>query len=55
MQRYLNQVLSTAKKGAIIVSYKYPLRNFETFLKLDFELNDKAENKEVSTYFYVKF
>lgn len=55
MQRYLHQVLYTAKKGAIIVSYKYPLRNFETFLKLDFELNDKAENKEVSTYFYVKF
>lgn len=55
MQKYLNQVLSTAKKGAVIVSYKYPLRNFETYLKLDFELNQKVVNNEVSTFFYVKF
>ncbi len=53
--RFLNHVFITAKTGAVIISFKYPFDMFENYLKLEFVLSQKVENKEISTYFYKKF
>ncbi len=52
MQKYLKHVFFTAKKGAIIISHKYPLNGLNSYLKLDYELIQKKGNKEFTTYFY---
>jgi len=54
MHKYMNHVFITAKKDAIIISHKYPLKGFDTYLKLDFELSHKTENTDLSTFFYRK-
>ena len=38
MQKYLTHVFNTAKKDAIIISYKYPLKGFENLFNLEYEL-----------------
>ncbi len=53
--RFLNHVFLTAKKGAVIISFKFPFELFENYLKLEFVLDQKIENKEIYTYFYKKF
>lgn len=52
MQKYLKHVFFTAKKGAIIISHKYPLNGLNSYLKLDYEFIQKKGNKEFTTYFY---
>ena len=52
MQKYLKHVFFTTKKGAIIISHKYPLNGLNSYLKLDYELIQKKGNKEFTTYFY---
>jgi len=53
MQKFLNHVFNTAKSGAVFISYKYPLKNFESYLKLDYVLKDNKNNQDIS-YFYRK-
>ncbi len=52
MMKYLKHVFYTAKKGAIVISHKYPLNGLNSYLKLDYELIQKIGNKEFNTYFY---
>ena len=54
MQKYLNHVLSTAKKGAIIISHKYPLRGFNSLLKDKYNLSHKKCERDLITFFYKK-
>lgn len=53
MQRFLNHVFQTAKKGTIFISYKYPLEDFK-YLKQEYQLNTEIDGKEVSAYYYRK-
>ena len=54
MQKFLNHVFNTAKSDAVFISYKYPLKNFESYLKLDYVLKDNDNNQDIS-YFYRKW
>jgi 16S rRNA G527 N7-methylase RsmG len=53
MQRFLNHVFQTAKKGTIFVSYKYPLDEF-SYLEEKHQINTEIKDKEISAYFYKK-
>lgn len=55
MQKYLNHVLLTAKKGSIIISHKYPLKGFNSYLALQYKLRQDKENQNIFTYYYEKF
>ncbi|MFX1494384.1 MAG: class I SAM-dependent methyltransferase [Promethearchaeota archaeon] len=55
MQKYLQHVFLTAKNRSIIISYKYPLNGFDSFLKLEFELKSEFKDKLISTFYYEKF
>jgi hypothetical protein len=52
MQKFLNHVFKTAKKGAIITAYKYPLENFK-YLELKFKL-ELSDNPLLLAYYYEK-
>jgi len=54
MQKFLNHVFLTAKSGAIVISFKYPLSNFEKILKLSYKLELKGVQQVLNTYYYVK-
>ncbi len=54
MQKFLKHVFLTAKTGAIVISFKYPLNNFEKILKLLYKLELKDGQQDVNTYYYVK-
>lgn len=54
MQRLLKHVFLTAKTGAIVISFKYPLSNFEKILKLSYKLELKDVKQDINTYYYVK-
>jgi len=51
MQKFMKHTFKTAKSKAIIISYKYPLNDYEDILKLAYRLNLK-DNRD--TFFYVK-
>ena len=55
MQKYLNHIFLTAKKGAIIISHNYKLKNFNSYLKYEYCLEHKKDTQNYSTYFYKKF
>ena len=55
MQKYLKHVFLTAKNKSIIISYKYPLNGFDSFLKLEYELKSEIEDQIISTFYYEKF
>ncbi len=55
MQRFLKHIFVTIQKDAIIVSHKYPLINFDSFLKLEEEIDFKSEAQMESAFFYRKF
>lgn len=55
MHRFLNHVFLTVKEGAIVISYKYPLEIFESYLKLEHTLTHENAHQEISTFFYRKF
>jgi len=52
MQKYLVHVFKTAKKEAIIISYKYPLKGFNSFLRLSFRLDFQDKQNRFSVYYY---
>ncbi|MBY9004177.1 MAG: class I SAM-dependent methyltransferase [Candidatus Lokiarchaeota archaeon] len=54
MQKYLKHVFLTAKEGAIIISYKYPLDGFDSIIQLEYVLDIKQEKELVKTYYYKK-
>jgi 16S rRNA G966 N2-methylase RsmD len=54
MQKLLNHVFLTAKTGAIVISFKYSLNNFEKILKLSHKLELKDDQQDINTYYYVK-
>ena len=54
MQRYLKHVFNTAKKNAVIISFKYQLKNFKSIFTLQKKLILNKNKKEISTYFYRK-
>ena len=53
MQKFLNHVFKTAKRGAVFISYKYPLNQFERYLRLEYILKDDDINHDIC-YFYKK-
>ena len=55
MQKFLKHTFETVKKNSVIISYKYPLKDFDSFLKLEEEIELKSENLKVFTFFYRKF
>lgn len=55
MQKFLNHVFVTAKKGALVISHKYQLENLNSYLKYENRLEHKKDNQKVFTYFYRKF
>ena len=52
MQKYLRHVFKTAKQEAIIISYKYPLKGFNSFLNLSFRLDFQDKQNQISVYYY---
>ena len=50
MQKFLDHVFRTAKKGAVVISYKYSLSNMDKLLKLAHE----SKIKNIEVYFYIK-
>ena len=54
MQIFLNHVFKTAKRGAIFISYKYPLKNVKIILKFEQKIVHKNGNNPVETFFYRK-
>jgi len=55
MQKYLHHVFLTAKNKSIIISHKYTLNGFDSFLKLEYELISEFKDKIISTFYYEKF
>ncbi len=51
---YLRHVFNSAQKDSIIISYMYPLSKFKNCLILEDKLDFKADNQEVSAFFYRK-
>ena len=54
MQRYLKHVFNTTKKNAVIISFRYQLKNFKSILNLQKKLIHNKNKKEISTFFYNK-
>ncbi len=52
MQKYLKHVFQTAKRGVIIISHMYPLKNLTQYLEYKLKLDYNQENQETSTFFY---
>ena len=52
MQKYLKHVFQTAKRGAIIISHMYPLKNLTRYLEFKLKLKHNKENQDPSTFFY---
>nr|MDO8113560.1 class I SAM-dependent methyltransferase [Candidatus Sigynarchaeota archaeon] len=53
-QRFLNHVFQTAKTGAIVISYKYPLDELNQVLGLKKELHVSLNGMAQEVYFYTK-
>ncbi|MBD3213867.1 MAG: methyltransferase domain-containing protein [Candidatus Lokiarchaeota archaeon] len=53
MQKYLNHIFRTAKSGAIIISYKYPLEEFE-YLREAHQIRIPKTENDINIYFYRK-
>lgn len=54
MHKYLKHVFSTAKKGAIFISHKYPLEGFKSILKDEYRLEHEIAKQKLYTFFYKK-
>ncbi|MFX0146363.1 MAG: class I SAM-dependent methyltransferase [Candidatus Hodarchaeota archaeon] len=52
MHKYLPHLISTAKRGSILISYKYTLDGFER-LKLDCKLINEMSKQPIFTFFYI--
>ena len=54
MHKYLKHVFNTAKNGAVIISHKYPLLDFDFILNNEYILFHKNSNQKICTFFYKK-
>jgi len=54
MQKFLQHVFITTKKGAIIISHKYHLEGFKYLLKNEYRLAHKNGKQEIYSFFYKK-
>lgn len=54
MQKYLNHLFKSAKRGSIIISHKYPLDQFNMYLEFANKIKHQIEDQELYTYFYLK-
>jgi len=54
MQKYLKHVFNTAKRGAVIISHKYQLNDFNSLLKYEYRLTHKKNKQEIFTFLYRK-
>ncbi|NHJ26410.1 MAG: class I SAM-dependent methyltransferase [Candidatus Lokiarchaeota archaeon] len=54
MQRYLKHIFLTAKKDAVIISYKYPLMDFEEVLDFKYKLESGEGEHKIIAFFYKK-
>ena len=54
MQKYLKHVFDTVKRGAVIISHKYQLNDFNSLLKYEYRLAHKKNKQEIFTFLYRK-
>ncbi len=54
MQKSLNHVFKTAKAEAIIISFKYELKGFKSYLHCEYCLESELKNTILKAYFYKK-
>ncbi|MBD3193886.1 MAG: hypothetical protein GF317_02445 [Candidatus Lokiarchaeota archaeon] len=54
MHKYLRHVIKTAQKGAIFISYKYPLKDFKRILKRRYQLKLEENKQSIEVFFYEK-
>lgn len=54
MHKYLKHVFNTAKIGAIIISHRFQLEGFDSFLKYEYKLAHANGKQETFTFFYKK-
>ena len=54
MHKYLNHVFLTAKKGTIIISYKYPIELFSHYLDFKEAIKLQLGSDTTSVYYYQK-
>ncbi|MFX1303860.1 MAG: class I SAM-dependent methyltransferase [Promethearchaeota archaeon] len=54
MQKYLKHVLSTAKRGAVIISHKYQLNDLNSLIRYEYRLVHKKSKQEIFTFLYTK-
>ncbi len=54
MHKYLKHVVRTAKKGAIIITHRHKLENFNSILEIEYILTHKRDKQEFFTFFYKK-
>jgi len=51
----LKHLILTMKKGAIIISYKYPIEMYNEYFRLEYEIDHKDIHEDFTTFFYRKF
>jgi len=54
MQKSLNHVFITAKRGAVFISFKYELIGFESYLNYEYNLKIEDDDNIWEAYFYKK-
>ncbi|MBN2154193.1 MAG: hypothetical protein JW839_22250 [Candidatus Lokiarchaeota archaeon] len=54
VQRFLKHVFATARPGAVVFSYKYPLDQLGALLQLRHEEGVEVDGKGRSLFFYVR-
>ncbi len=54
MQKYLKHVFDSVKKGAIIISHKYPLKNFNSIMDSKYIHTHFDNVQKIFSYFYMK-
>ena len=54
MQKFLKHIFGTVRRGAIIISHKYPLKGFNSILKEEYKLSHKNGMQEICSFFYKK-
>ncbi len=52
MQKFLKHVFKTAKSGATIISYRYPMSDMEKILKLSFSYEGETNSGPISVFYY---
>jgi len=52
MHKFLHHVFKTAKPGAIFISYKYTLDQFDAYLRFEYKIKLRTNDQENYTFFY---